>query len=232
MKNIIIIILLCFATSLQAQRILLMHNVVQDTNTVEGPGKSKYNAQLMSFGFHTPIDGNELDIALGKSYYLGLGWRHKLGLSRFFELGIDHGMEWHSFRPSHPGNYLNDSSASYTKERLNLLSYQLSPFMRFHLTKRGDSHGKYLDIAPYVEGIFISRLNLWERGQDDFSKTDKTSYRSLNFINPWNYGLCIHLGANVFQIFGKYRLSSLYKTPDDFPQLPRLTVGLMMDVAN
>lgn len=213
------------------QRILLMHNVEQDSNTVDGPGKRNYNAQLMGFGFHIPIESNEAEIQLGKSYYLETGTRSKLGVSRFFEIGLDQKFAFHSFFIANEGLYTNDT-ISIEKERLNLFSYQLSPFFRFHFTKRGDSHGKYLDLAPYGEAIFMSRLNQWIPETNDFSRIVKTSYRGPDFINPWNYGVSARLGTNVFQVFGNYRLSSYYKADNDFPELPRLTFGFMMDIAN
>ena len=223
--------LLMFSFCSFGQRILLMHNVEQDSNTVEGPGKRNYSAQLMAFGFHIPIESNEAEIQLGKSYYLETGTRSKLGVSKFFEIGLDQKFSFHSFYISNRGMYTDDS-ISIDKERLNLFSYKLSPFLRIHFTKRGDSHGKYLDLAPYGEAVFMSRLNQWVPDTGDFSNKEKISYRGPNFINPWNYGVSARLGTNVFQIFGTYRLSSYYKNGNDFPELPRLTFGFMMDIAN
>ena len=93
--------------------------------------------------------------------------------------------------------------------------------------------GNYLDLAGYGEWGF----NIKHKTRDEHTIANaagasqtQTTNTGLLYTEAINYGVLARIGFNKIGVYGKYRVSDLFKPSYLFPELPRITVGLELAV--
>lgn len=227
MKKFILLLFLIFPSFIQAQTILLEEDVAGDTIPEKiGPNLKHYTHTYINYGF---ILGNSaLEMATGKSYEFSSGIRYKYKLSEAYAIGLNFSYNNQTYRLV-PINIVTN----YDKEKISLNNLELELYNRINFGKRGNIIGKYIDIGAFTS-YAISTKHYYRTTSSNFpdspSKYRETIYKNLTYVNAFNYGVSARLGWEWIAIYGKYRLSN--SSTEDFPELPKYTVGIELSIIN
>jgi len=87
--------------------------------------------------------------------------------------------------------------------------------------------GSFIDIGVYgnfiPEGKHVVKDSVTDPAYE--ATSSKTTYRRLEYLNRYSYGLTTRLGWNRYVIQLQYRLPDLFK--DNFPEYPEFTRWLV-----
>jgi len=228
MKKIFISAIIILASASCWAQTELMHQDVKD-NVVgkSGPNLKNFSHFYMGFGFVVGVsDSIGSDVIAGRSTNFVLGYRYKFRISNLFAIGCDAAFNSYSFTLKQSSTKITPDTIIHDKEQLNLGNLGLSGYMRFNYGKRGNRVGNFVDIGGYGD-YRISGVN-FTRDKLDNDNVVKTRISNLDYFNPINYGVLARIGFNRYVIYGNYRLSDIFKSSYNYPELPRLTIGLQI----
>ncbi len=239
MRTKLLFLLLLASVSLQAQTVLMkeepkLYNLQRPTY---GPNMMHYTHLYLSYGmFVSPTEGEGVDIDHTKSFSLDLGWRYKMKLNKYFAIGSDIHFCKNIFDIKQNAAKQLFNSILHKEELLKQNKIGMDVFFRINVGRRGNSVGKFMDIALY--GDYITKSTHLYVDQVDvvaanyYAEERKTIYSTLAYVKNMEYGLKMRLGVGHWVLHANYRLSDLFTT--DFKQneldveLPRLSVGLQI----
>jgi hypothetical protein len=123
------------------------------------------------------------------------------------------------------GKILPDTIINNISGRLDYYSIGVGFYNRFNFDpQRGNYIGNYLDV-----GI----IGYWDFSIKEISKnkladgtTNRSSVKNLAYVNDLNAKLYSRLGFGHGSIYGSYRLTDLFKPSWNYPDLPRLILGI------
>lgn len=236
MKRPLLIIVLFFcAAQLTAQDYLIRQFPLQDTVEKEhGPNRKNYSALLFGFGWMGgPTDSMGSNIRPGKSFYLTYGGRFKRKRNNFIHTGSDFYLEWRRFYIDQSNKKVFADTLIHKKETFSQLTLNFSPYIRFHLGKRGDHLGKYIDIYGAIMYSFFNRQYTYDKlDANANARYIKQTQSKLKYVNPWFAQVGIRYGISFFQVQAFYRPFRMFKNSSEypFPELPRFGLGLLFDL--
>jgi hypothetical protein len=232
MKKILItIIFISSYFHLNSQEVLLHKYVDNDIFQEKkfGPNSLYYLYNFFSLNFFTPaIYYNQLDINYQATYELNYGVRFQLKIFELLATGFDAHINFQNYNLK---NVFNQKYAvpRDTKQRLSLTNLGSEAFLRFSFSKHGNTIGKYIDFAYWID---------FQTGNRFVSKTiyntktlmtkNKIVQKKLHYYAPFSYGLTMRLGFTKIAFLLKYRLSELLQTADlkeINADLPKLSIG-------
>src|SRR5205085_8212921 len=102
--------------------------------------------------------------------------------------------------------------------------FGLGFFNRFNFDPhRGNFIGTYIDIGA---------IGYWDYSVKEISKNklpdgsiSRTSVKDLDYTNDFSAKIYSRVGFSHFALYGSYRITDLFKTSSDFPDLPRMLFG-------
>ncbi|OPZ98137.1 MAG: hypothetical protein BWY70_01309 [Bacteroidetes bacterium ADurb.Bin408] len=228
MKRIIFLLPLLIAVHIAlAQEVLLKQDVDKDTLVRNvGPNLRHYHHTYFSYGFAAMPSEKGADIKYGNSSFFDFGYRYKLKICNHYAVGTDFNMGFYYYNMMQntskvlPDTLLND------KENFNFSNLSLGLYNRINFGKRGNYVGNFLDLGAY--GLFnYSMVHFTKNHMPDKSIVE-TRTRKLGYYNMLGWGLTARLGFNRYIITANYRMSNLFKTNYNYPELSRLTVGFQI----
>ena len=236
MKIVILLILLSFLSpALFSQKILLDKDVSKAYKILHGPNSSSFKQFFFGTGI-IPAENNNsgAEINTWKSGYLIVGFRQKFKVMSFYSLGYE--IEYSNLRynlkqnedKTFPDVTLHDN------ERLKFNSLGISAFNRVNIGKRGNIIGKFIDVGAYANWVYRT---VHSAKDDDYDAENMSDVRvvkniGLKYISNYQYGLIARAGINWIALKGTYRLSDLFKTKYDLPELPRFQIGFEITLPN
>jgi hypothetical protein len=228
MKKYIVTSIILLIASYSWSQTELMHQDVKD-NVVgkRGPNLKNFSHFYMGFGFIVgSSDSLGSDVIAGRSTNFVLGYRYKFRISNFFAIGCDAAFNSYSFALKQNSTKFTPDTIIHGKEQLNLGNLGLSGYMRFNYGKRGNRVGNFIDIGGYGD-YRISGVN-FTKDKLDNDNVVKTRISHLDYFNSINYGALARIGFNRYVLYGTYRLSDIFESSYNYPELPRLTIGLQI----
>ena len=237
MKNLLTLLFLA-AFSVNAQTVLLMHDVENDKASEEGPGKLRYTGQYYGGGLMIGAPENDSSaINYGKSLYFFTGSKLKIETNPLLAFGLETMFQYRHYSIAQTNEKLFQAPIQHKKENFHVLDYQADAYMRINFTKKGNHFGKYLDFGVYGAYNFYTRLVTVDKVNSAESKQNRIVYSRLRYINRIEYGGIIRLGTSILSAHLKYRASDLFKsftndlgTTTNFPELPRFQLGIGFDI--
>ena len=227
--------LLCivlFSLCAKGQDVLLEEDVKADTiKQTVGPNLKHFTHLYFDLGFIVGESETEgADINYGKSYTFSIGYRYKRKICNFYAIGFDISYYFMSYNLKQNIFKILPNDSIHNKEKLIFNNLGLELYNRFNFGKRGNYIGNFIDIGAY--GNWAYKIKHYTK--DDINvdinkaKIKQVTYTGLVYPEELNYGLRARIGINRYVLSATYRLSDLFKEIYDYPELPRLSVGLQI----
>jgi len=238
MKNYIFLLVLLLFLSVKfaySQDDLIDENV-DDYTVFEksnfGPNAKHFTYQYFGVDFYLPsVYEEQKSIFYGQSYKFTYGIKYKFQPVRWLSIGTDLNFNVINYNVKDIillSAILNSSRTM--QEKFVLLNSGSEFFMRFFVGKRGNTMGKYFDIAGF--GFFTIQNRVVEKYQMEATsmKEQKIVSKQTELFNNLNYGIMLRGGVKYFAITFKYRLtdllsSDIYKSYVQ-TDLPKFTFGI------
>jgi len=229
MKKIFVVafflLLICTRPAMSQTVLLQVDRATDSLPLKRGPNLQKFVHFFLFAGLIAGPDEAGAQIKYGSSADLGMGVRWKYKISDFYSTGFEWRLDYFEDKlrqqdgKTLPDTLLNDV------ERMDFTSIQLAYYSRFNFdVNRGNYVGYYLDIGALGEWDY-SIQHITKNDLPDGSRV-VASASSLPYVNHFNYSLLARIGLNKFSIYALYRVSDLFKSQYNYPELPRLTLGL------
>lgn len=229
MKNrlTILLIISLFAFEARSQTYLLEQDVNNDTLApVFGPQRKFEMATYIGLGWMAGKGGYSAldDIHYGRSwqYREGIWLRRKI--NRHYAVGTYLEYSRESFRlKNHTAPDVRDSiDTKWTKQVNNQIA--VGVFNRIYFK----SHRLFLDLGAFGGFDVLPRLITEVKPAGAGYEYKKVVYNRPDNMNRLHYGLDARFTFSSVAVYGKYRLSEIYKnTPYD---LPKWIMGLVVDL--
>lgn len=230
--------LVFLASSVFAQEIVLEKNVEEQYEEAKGPNMRIFSHIYIGAGGIADFDeSNGTSINAWRSGQYIVGYRFKLKVLSFYSLGMDlnykmdqYFMEGDDTNPFDPLNPLTFTTGE-KKQTFTNNGVGLELWQRINIGNRGNNLGKYFDAGfrgqwniSDVEKVIINFDNA------QFNGRQRLYNRRLKYVEEFSYGLSGRIGFDKWIIHGYYRLSDLFKSEFDIPELPRLTIGVQFAI--
>ena len=225
MKRIFTTILFLVSLNLFAQDIMLHQNVKADTiRPTYGPNLNNYFHSYIGFGF--PVFTNEVlnHTKPGTSLDFDFGLRYKRRITNYLAMGLEFGINTASYKLKQtepktiPDTVIND------KEKLQISTFVSSGYVRINVGRRGNYIGNYLDLGAYG-GWNFQKKHKTTNGNEDGEKV-RLSTTQLKYVENFAYGLLARIGISRYALTAKYRVSDIFDSLYEIPELPRLVIGV------
>lgn len=225
MKKIFTIILLSFTLGAFPQDILLQQNVKADSiRPTYGPNLANFIHGYIGLGF--PLHTNKtIDYTkAGASSDFDLGLRYKRKITNYLAVGLEMSLNATSYKLKQsepktiPDTVVND------KEKFQISTLSGSGYVRINVGRRGNYIGNYLDLGTYA-GWNFQKKHKTTNGNEAGEKVRLSTTR-LKYIENFSYGFLARIGVNRYALTAKYRVSDIFDSSYEIPELPRLIVGI------
>ena len=232
---------LFFYANLQAQEPVHSREVASESlEEISGPNTKYYQHGVFSFGYSISIDeADSLQTRVGGSFMLEYGTRGKVKVNEWFAGVWD--LSYHRMRYEIQQDSMMNLlglGTEYEKQFLLRHSLQAGIGFRINFGKRGNTLGKYLDLAGYGSWAFGNRMRVItedEPTQGNFgSREQDLQFERLTFLDPLEYGVNARIGLNKVIFWGRYRLSDIFRADAAFnngrklPNVMPLAVGIQL----
>ena len=220
------------------QNILLEEIVDADTVPQKfGPNQKNYTHSFLGYGLILgSSEGKGMDVKAGNSNEFITGFRYKRKITNWYAVGLEIAYGVASFHLRQNDEKIYPDTVLHDKEKISLNNFGIQLYQRFNFDKRGNIIGKYMDVGGYFDWAFLVKHYTKDKhdkpSQHGGAKSTEVTQSGLIYTQPYNYGVSFRVGYNAIAVFGKYRLSDLFKPHHNLPELPRITVGLELGILN
>jgi hypothetical protein len=220
--------------SISAQDLVMGQKPGADTiPPTKGPGLKKYTHLFSGTGLVVgPLEGSGASIMNHSSTDFNFGIRHKRKITGLWEAGFDVYYGLTSFKFKQDANKTFPTAVENNREKLNFNHLGLVLFNRIKFMRTGNYIGNFIDLGVYGDGEFMVKHIIINRHPSSTHPLragySRVAARNLEYTEAFNYGVTARLGFNRYVIFGKYRLSNMFKPEFEFPEMPRITAGLQI----
>ena len=232
------LVLLCCTSVLGQEPIHSREVRTEPQKELTGPNTDYYQHGVFSFGYSIPMDESDsLQTRVGGSFMLEYGTRGKVKVNEWFAGVWD--LSYHRMRYEIQQDSMMNLlglGTEYEKQFLVRHSLQAGIGFRINFGKRGNTLGKYLDLAGYGSWAFGNRMRIItedEPTQGNFgSREQDLQFERLTFLDPLEYGVNTRVGLNKVIFWGRYRLSDIFRADAAFnngrqlPNIMPLAVGI------
>jgi len=226
-KIIILMGILVFNSPLiHSQQVILEENVLKDTVKRNFGQNLKHFAHVY-LGYSVVIgqtNSKDGEIIPGLSNNFDIGLRYKYKISNFYSIGSEFSYNINSYSIKQENGKRFPDEQIHKNETLKNYALSLGIYNRFNFGKRGNYIGKFIDLGINGDWCYSIR-HLYK---DDLGSNIKsrTVIKGLRFCEPFYYGLYGNIGFNRIVFTFRYRMSNIFKSKYNFPEMPPLTIGL------
>jgi len=209
--------------------ILQVDRAADSIPSTRGPNLKKFVHFFMYAGLVAGADETGARIKYFTSDEFGLGVRWKYKISAVYSMGFEWRFNYLSYNLDQKTGKILPDSILNDHEQMDYSSIQLCYYNRFNFDpKRGNYMGKYLDIGVRGDwnfGIDHVTTNSLPDGSEVSS-----DFSSLPYVNRFSYSVFGRIGLSKVLLYASYRMSDLFKSKYDYPELPRLTAGIELSI--
>lgn len=231
-STFLIVALFFYTEFAQAQTVVLevdREEEKEDEKTERGPGRKNHNHLFFGLDFITgPMEeGGEIKQPGSMSYYNGL--RMLFNYSGSLGFGIELSYHSHNYKlRQKEGKLVPDTIINY-KEKLRTDAIRLGIFKRFVFSDKESLIGNFIDLGGAAEYNIINYHIIKNKADavHDYRGT-KLRYSGIGYNNVYNVHAFFRLGFNRIVFNASYRLTDMFDTSYDYPELPRINVGIQL----
>lgn len=215
--------------STTAQTVLLSVDNSSEKIIQRGPNLKKHIQLYFHFGLLAGSDNPGARIIYGSSTDLAFGIRKRHKISPLYSIGFEAEIERLSYKLKQSNEKVFPDTILNNSQSLRNYSFGLGVFNRLNFDPhRGNFLGTFLDM-----GIMCK----WDFGYYEYTRNnlpngtkEAKSISNLSYVNNLNSIAYARLGFSHGSIYITYRLTGLFKTSYNYPDLPRLVVGVELSV--
>ena len=224
MKKIFFLFLLISFSSV-GQTVLLDVDKASELRISEtGQNLKKFTHMFLRFGLVSGEDKPGARVEYEGSVNIALGVRKKFKIGSVYSLGFEIETQFTDYKLKQ-GKILPDTNINNISGRMDYYSLGLGFYNRFNFDPdRGNFIGTYLDIGAIYQ---------WDFSVKEISKNElpdgtisRTSVKNLGYTKDFSAKIYSRIGFGHFALYGSYRITDLFKTSSQFPDLPRLILGV------
>ncbi len=223
------ILLLLLCTNLSGQTVLLGEDLRGDT-VVPDYGMNRKHFRHFYIGFQFAGGAPETpgaSISHGSSWAMEYGLRYKRRFSQVFSAGYEASISRMAFVIRQGDDKEIPDLVQRDREKLVFLQTGLGLYKRANYGKRGDYIGRFIDVGIFGQWHFNVR-------HVGFKETDNERIRirrsSMDYPRNFSYGILGRKGFNNFVFKTTYRVSDLFRSSADLPELPRFMFGMQIGI--
>ena len=182
-----------------------------------GPGKKNFTHIYLGYGLiYDKIGLSNVKLKPWRSNVFDVGIRSLHRFFSFYSWGADFYYQYSNFELLQFNGKIFPDSVNHYSEVLNFHQAGLDLFQRITFYRRGNLMGVFIDLGIYAEYNLLVKYKERDKWDNisNFAKIRTVSYRDLNFVEPYHYGVKARLGYNRLNITAMYRLSNLIKNFD------------------
>lgn len=218
---------------LEAQEIMLDKDSQKSVITKKaGINHKSFGYLFVNYQVYAYKSSSNLDIETIKSHNFSIGYRRIYRITDFYSLAGGLSFLNDSYTIHQGGNKTFPTSQIHESERVLTYNFSGEIYNRFILKKEYDQLGLFLDIGAYGSVSLGSRHKMFDSSTNSgfFGKTQELKVKGLKYIEPVTYGLSIRFGYNRFTFVLRHRLSNWLKSSYGFPQPPKTSLGLELNL--
>jgi len=210
-----------------AQEIVFSRDVKSDTlRPTKGPNLKYFTHPYIGLGFPFYTDEDVTYTKTGSSMIVDYGIRFKRRFNNTFAVGLDLSMNWAAYKIKQDEGKSFPDSAINKKEKFQVNSLTPAVYARINVGKRGNFVGNFMDLGAY--GSWNWKKAHKTTNENNAGERVKVLTTGLTYMESLSYGLLARIGDNRFVLTARYRLSDLFKSSSDIPEVPRFSAGLEM----
>jgi hypothetical protein len=212
---------------MNAQTVLLNYDKTNEVKpSIKGPNLKKFAHVIFRAGFLVDEDKPGARIIYGPSVNLAIGVRRKYKITSFYSLGYDVESQYTVYKlKQKQGKILPDTILNNVVGRMDYSTIGLGFYNRFNFDPgRGNFLGTFLDIG--IMGTFDFSVKSISKNKQDDGTIVKTIIRLLPYVNNLNSKVYARLGYSHIALYASYRITDLFKSSFNYPDLPRLVIGI------
>lgn len=226
-KILLIIILATLSQSAYTQKYLMIEDVNQDTIIPKVGFKRKYDlAMYLGFG---SMAGSAVSNPPSEIHYLN-SWQFREGVwfrrkfNNFYAIGayIEYARDCYRMKTPFAFDSADINYTKWTKQVNN--NFTAGIFNRINIK----SSRFFVDLGGYYSVDILPRIITMVKPKNAGYSYKKITYNSPDLMNRFNYGLDCRMTYGTFSLYGKYRLSGLYK--NESYDLPKIIIGVLADL--
>jgi len=179
-----------------------------------------------SWGLNTNLleDDELIDLWGSNSFTLSYKYDVPLFMGVHWNVGI--GYNWDNYKFKTRNDMMLHDSISHEKVKLRIQNIVFQTAIRFQSSK--DLYKAfYLELGSYANVKTFTKYTTWDE-VDDMKLKNQTN--SLNYVTPFHYGFEARIGYGVISLYTKYRLSDIFESEVNYRELPKLSIGLVIEV--
>ncbi len=195
-------------------------------NTTHGQNLKIFNQGFIRTGMLASNDFEGAQIIYGSSVNLAIGFRKKYKISGFYSMGFEIESEYTDYKlKQEKGKMVPDTIINNISERLDYYSLGLGFYQRFNFDPgRGNFLGSFLDIG--ISGQWHYSIKDISKNNQPDGTVVKNVTKKLPFVDYVDAKAYARLGFSKVSLYGSYRLTDLFKPSWNFPDMPRVVLGL------
>lgn len=223
----LILLMLMLAAPVSGQDILLSEDLRGDT-LVPGFGMNRKNfghffVGVQKFAGIPEVDSDEFNYSA--SWAIGCGYRYKRKFSQVLSGVAEWQLKRLAFYPEQWDMLQTSGSAETVEQKLVFLQTGLAAYQRFNYDKRrGNYVGRYIDVGVYGDWSFNTRHIYCY--QNAAGEDVRTREGSLDYIQPFEWGVLMRLGFNNLAFTSSCRLSDHFSKSSGIGEMPRFLIGI------
>ena len=210
------------------EEILEMNPAVDTIEPVKGPNRKHFVHPFMSFGMCVDAGETGAQVKQPRIDQFSFGVRYKRRIAEHFAWGWDLAYNVNDY--SLKQNLIKTTPDSFLYDRQRMLFYnaQAGLYVRINYGKRGNTLGKYIDLAGYGDAVIAHTLYTKYHLMDN--SVVRSRRTGLGYFQRLNYGAQVRFGFKKMIIYGQYRLSDMFYKPENFAELPRIIAGIQFSL--
>jgi len=228
MKKIILILIAFFITlSAFSQKYLMIEDVNKDTIIPKIGFKRKYDI-AMYIGLGSMI-GSSVNSPPSEIHYVN-SWQFREGvwfrrkINNVYAIGayVEYTRDCYRLKTPFAFDSADVKDTKWTKQINN--NFSAGVFNRINIK----NSRFFVDLGAYYALDVLPRIITLVKPNNAEFETKKINYNKPVIMNRLNYGLDCRITFGSFALYGKYRISGLYKN-ENF-DLPKLMIGMIADL--
>lgn len=187
---------------------------------------SNYHRLKSSWGLNTNLNEDDELISVWGSNLFSISYAYDRPLFKGFHWNFGIGYNWDNYRFKSRDDMMLHDSIGHDKVKFRIQYASFNTGFRLQ-TSEDYSTSFYLEVNGYFNVKTFTKYTTWDKLE---SMKIVHSASRLSYVNPYNYGFEAKIGYGSISFYSRYRLSNIFDSESGYRELPRLALGITLEV--